>query len=295
MVSCIIPTRNRPELVTRAVKSALMQRWEPLEVIVVVDGPDDRTVQALSSIDDDRLRVEVLPESVGGGEARNIGVHLARGEWIGFLDDDDEWLPEKIYAQMRIALDWHTQRVVICPRMYVKSPKGPGRVLPQRDPDRGESISEYLLMRRKLTGETQIQTSSFLTSKALLLEIPWDNTLKKHQDLDLYLKWDAAGVDFIFIPDILSIWYVHQAQRSVSNDNDWQYSVRWAEQNAHLFKGGSLAGFIASQVAMRAFERASLRTVAGVFQALHKHGARYLDYLIALAALGVRVKQRALL
>src|SRR5438105_11417977 len=95
-VSVAIPTRGRPRQIVCAVRSALWQTHAPLEVIVVVDGADPQTTEALETIDDARLRVVVQAQHVGGSEARNIGIRSSRGAWIAFLDDDDEWLPRKL-------------------------------------------------------------------------------------------------------------------------------------------------------------------------------------------------------
>ena len=101
IVSAVIPTRGRPELLQRAVRSALAQTLREIEVVVVIDGEDPVTSLALESgSQDGRLRVIALAVSVGGSDARNRGVDAARGEWIAFLDDDDEWLPGKLQAQL---------------------------------------------------------------------------------------------------------------------------------------------------------------------------------------------------
>ena len=94
VVSAVIPTRNRPELLCRAVRSVLSQTIRDIECIVVIDGPDMATVNALREIADARLSVMELPENVGGCEARNLGARAAKGEWVALLDDDDEWLPQ---------------------------------------------------------------------------------------------------------------------------------------------------------------------------------------------------------
>src|SRR5216684_3398690 len=104
LVSAVIPTRSRAALVVRAVRTALNQTYANLEVIVVIDGPDEETMLALSGIHQPRLRVIVLAQSSGGASARNAGVEAAHGEWIAFLDDDDEWLPGKIENQIAAAL-----------------------------------------------------------------------------------------------------------------------------------------------------------------------------------------------
>src|SRR5579859_2653801 len=96
VVSVIIPTVRRPTLLARAADSVLTQTMRDLELIVIVDGPDDATVASLATIRDDRLRVIQIPSSIGPGNARNAGAATARAPWIAFLDDDDEWLPQKL-------------------------------------------------------------------------------------------------------------------------------------------------------------------------------------------------------
>ena len=76
-ISVVIPTSGRPHLVKRAVQSALAQTFEATEVIVVVDGRDEATVEVLKRVDDARLRIKVLPRNVGSGGARNVGVEEA--------------------------------------------------------------------------------------------------------------------------------------------------------------------------------------------------------------------------
>ena len=93
LVSVVIPTLHRPKLVLRAIHSVLNQTYREIELIVVVDGPDKATVAAVRSIEGPRLRLIVNPLIVAG--ARNTGADRATGDWIAFLDDDDEWLPKK--------------------------------------------------------------------------------------------------------------------------------------------------------------------------------------------------------
>jgi glycosyltransferase involved in cell wall biosynthesis len=99
LVSVVIPTYSRPQLVGRAVRSALAQTLEAIEVIAVQDGPNESTVQALAQIDDPRLSVHVLPENLGAAAACNAGVARARAQWVAFLDDDDEFLSSKLELQ----------------------------------------------------------------------------------------------------------------------------------------------------------------------------------------------------
>ena len=103
LVSVVIPTLDRPSLLLRAIDSVLRQTHQDIEVIVVVDRPNQDTVSAVQSVNDPRVRLVVNPYSLTAGGARNAGADHATGEWIAFLDDDDEWLPNKLERQIAFA------------------------------------------------------------------------------------------------------------------------------------------------------------------------------------------------
>lgn len=97
-VSVIIPAYNAEAFIGDTVRSALDQTYRDLEVIVVDDGSTDATLQQLDAFGS---RIRVHRQSNGGvARARNIGVRLATGPWIAFLDADDLWLPRKIERQL---------------------------------------------------------------------------------------------------------------------------------------------------------------------------------------------------
>jgi glycosyltransferase involved in cell wall biosynthesis len=98
-VSAIIPAFNAALYVEQAVESALAQDGVETEVIVVDDSSTDGTWQKLESFGD-RIR-KVRQTNGGPAKARNHGARLATGEWLAFLDADDEWLPEKTAKQLR--------------------------------------------------------------------------------------------------------------------------------------------------------------------------------------------------
>lgn len=107
-VSVIITTYQRPEACERALISALTQEPGPLEVLVCDDGSTDDTPARLRQWEtvDPRVRyLRVAPNRGTPGVARNLGIAEARGAWVAFLDDDDEWLPGKLGAQLDAAAD----------------------------------------------------------------------------------------------------------------------------------------------------------------------------------------------
>lgn len=92
-LSIIMPVYNRERLVLRALDSVLKDPSTDIEVIVIDDGSKDATVASVSSITDPRVRLIQLPANGGRCPARNKGVAHARGEWLVFLDSDDELIP----------------------------------------------------------------------------------------------------------------------------------------------------------------------------------------------------------
>lgn len=104
LVSVVIPTYNRSRQVMEAVQSVLDQTWKNCEVIVVDDGSDDDTEEALTFFGG-RIRY-IKTKNRGVAAARNRGVNEACGEWIAFLDSDDLWHPEKIERQLKVLREY---------------------------------------------------------------------------------------------------------------------------------------------------------------------------------------------
>lgn len=104
LVSVIVPTHNRRQLVCEAVASVLAQRDVAVEVIVVDDGSTDDTSAALAAFGD-RIRCLRQPR-LGVSAARNRGAGAATGTWLAFLDSDDLWRPLKLARQ----LAYHAER-----------------------------------------------------------------------------------------------------------------------------------------------------------------------------------------
>ena len=252
-VSVIIPTRDRPQLVKRAVNSVRAQTLKELEIIVVIDGEDRATVNTLEAIAETRLQIVQLPETKGGGTARNAGVNQAQGQWIAFLDDDDEWLPTKLEQQLAAAIASSAPYPIISCYVTAKTPKGEF-TYPQRLPDANEHLSEYLLARNGFSfGEGLIQTSTIFTSKQLLQKVSFAEDLPKHQDWDWILRANLLpGVGVTFVPQTLAIWYLWEQRQSTSSKSNWCNSLTWINANRHLVTPRAYSSFLITQVAPQA-------------------------------------------
>jgi len=99
-VSVVVPTYNRADALSRTIDSVLDQTLEDLELLVVDDGSEDHTESVVTGYDDPRVTYVAHETNRGGSAARNTGIERAEGEYVAFLDSDDEWLPAKLERQV---------------------------------------------------------------------------------------------------------------------------------------------------------------------------------------------------
>jgi len=262
-VSAVIPTRNRPTLVCRAVRTALAQSLSDIEIIVVVDGQDPPTMSALEAIADPRLRIVQLPQSTGAPEARNRGALEAKGEWVAFLDDDDEWLPEKLEKQLRAAEKSRFRNPIVSCQFFARTPKGE-YVWPRRIPEPGEPISDYLFARRSFfQGEGFVTTTTLLARRRLVVETPFDKDLRRHQDADWVLRsLTREDVGMEYVQEALAVWYGEDERQSIGNTDDWRYSLDWIRRSRSLVTKRAYSGFLLtalSACAANARDRLAIR------------------------------------
>ena len=262
LVSAVIPTHNRPELVLKAVLSALHQSYPSIEVIVVIDGEDQATQKLLAGIEDARLHVIPLAVNVGGSEARNIGVRTARGKWIAFLDDDDEWLPKKIALQLEAAKECEEAFPVVSSRLIVRTPML-DFIGPQRLYEAGKPLSEHLFCRNNFTdGAYAKQTSTLFMRRGMMLAIPFRAGLKRHQDWDWLMRASQhPGVSFQMIAEPLTIFRVEDRRSSVGRAIDWEFSLQWAREMRQYFTPRAYSFFVATECMSRAVKTKAGRAV----------------------------------
>jgi len=100
LVSVVLPTYRRAQIIGRALRSVLKQTMSDLEVIVVDDASGDETERVVNELKDPRVRFVPRPVNGGAAAARNTGLQMARGKYVAFQDSDDEWLAEKLSRQV---------------------------------------------------------------------------------------------------------------------------------------------------------------------------------------------------
>lgn len=121
LVSAVVITHNRKDLVLKAIDSVKKQTYPNLELIVVDDASDDGSRELLSEQSKEfGFRYIYIPsdESKGGNHARNVGIMASAGKYIAFLDDDDEWLPEKTELQVNFLNQNIEYALVHCGKLF---------------------------------------------------------------------------------------------------------------------------------------------------------------------------------
>jgi glycosyltransferase involved in cell wall biosynthesis len=283
-VSVVIPTWSRPDLVARAVRSALAQTHDAIEVIVVIDGPDDEAPAALADIGDARLRVINLPDQGGAPNARNVGVRDAQAPWTAFLDDDDEWLAHKLEVQLGLAKGARVAMPIVASRLLNRTPRADS-VMPRRLPEPGEPLSEYLTVRRGLFyGDGFIQTSTIMAPTELLRRVPFDVGLRRQQELDWTLRAVRHDdVDLIVAEEPLVIWHQDENRQRISLSMPWESQLAWLRANRELFTPRAYAAFTMSVISSMAAPTRSPRVFRELLREARRHGRPgALDYLTFL-------------
>jgi GT2 family glycosyltransferase len=261
-VSVVIPTAGRPRFVVRAVESALDQSVREIEVLVVIDGPDRLSANALEALTDPRLCVIQRPRRDGPGAARNAGVRTAAAPWVAFLDDDDLWAPEKLALQLDTAEECGLAHPIVACRVAADDGSGRLRTWPRRLPAAGEPLGDYLLARRTpFWGEALIHTSTILVERSLLEEVPFREDLLVHEDMDWLLRANRLeGVGVVFVPDRkpLATWSVDRGRTRASRERDWRESLAWARRVRPLISRRAYAAFVLTWVGAHAARRRDL-------------------------------------
>ena len=211
-VSVVIPTHNRAHLVDRAIRSVQAQTTSDWELLVVDDGSTDTTPTTVSAHADPRLVLLRLARNGGVSVARNVGIRAARGTWVAFLDDDNEWLPGKLERQLARAATWEGSRD---PLIYSAHLRRRGTIQ-QTVPTAGVMVGEDAF-RRIVCGWHPLMSGVILRRSTLLEVGGFDEALVSFEDHDFYLRLAAAGVPFAPEPAPLVIRHEH-GDRQISQD-----------------------------------------------------------------------------
>lgn len=201
MISVVIPTYNRGNIIERSINSVLEQTYTNFEIIIVDDKSDvsDNTEDVINRINDKRIKFIKLSRKVYGGEARNIGVNNAKGEYIAFLDSDDEWLPNKLEIFIE-AINNIKGKFLFYSSAYVKTRRMNDKIVPNMGIGIDELYINYILL-----NNGAIYTPTMMLQKKYALEVIWNKTLRRYQDFGYCIDFQDSGGRFYFIDKPLSV------------------------------------------------------------------------------------------
>src|SRR3989338_192543 len=219
--SVIITTYNRKDLLPHSIQSVLDQTFTDFELLIIDNGSMDDTKSVVQSIKDNRIKYVLNPKPTQSCDApRNLGISLAQGEFISFLDDDDIWHPKKL-EKVEKAFDENLDVGAVC---HYENKVVNGKI---------EGILRYGPwcdhFYEKLLYEGNCLSPSALTIKADLLKKSGGFDLRKEidgaADYELWLRLAAQGVKFYFIKESLGEFRITGNNRSMA---DPTYSLKTA-------------------------------------------------------------------
>jgi glycosyltransferase involved in cell wall biosynthesis len=209
LVSTIIPTRNRLEMLVRAARSAAAQTYPNVEIVIVNDGPEcSITKHIRKEIELQKCRVIKNMRKPGGAGARNTGFFESRGEFIAFLDDDDEWIPEKIEKQIKAFQNRNNNIGIVCTQDIIIH--NSTKIIRRR---KLEGNVYEILRREHTVGNTSVP----LIKRHVLEEVGlFDEDMPAAQDAELWLRI-AKRYHFTTVSEPLVIIHWHDSERITEN------------------------------------------------------------------------------
>ena len=224
-ISVVIPSYNRKEFLKRSIDSAINQTKKPFEIIVVDDGSTDGTETMIKS-DYDFVKF-IKQKNKGVSAARNIGIEVSIGEWICFLDSDDEWKKDKLEKQIIAMKSNPGYKFFHCNEIWIKN----GIRINQKKKHKkygGDIFDKCLDMCR-------ISPSSVMIDKTVFDEVGnFNENLVVCEDYELWLRiCDKYRVFFIDEPLIIK-YGGHQGQLSYSIESIENHRIKALE---HLILG----------------------------------------------------------
>jgi len=219
-VTVLIPAFNAEATIGRAIGSARRQNYRPIEIVVVNDASTDNTEAVVrAAYGDDDVKLFSLPRNLGECGAMNSGLQEAKGEFVAFLDADDEWLDEKLAKQVRMLSENPRMSFVSCGCIFVSDTGQPPPY------EWGLELSKLNLdgIWRKFLGESYVAKPAVVARRSMLDKVgPFDTALTVAGDQDMWIRLALVG-DVGIVPEILV--RAHDTPNSLTK----KYAMREAE------------------------------------------------------------------
>lgn len=201
LVSIVIPLYNKTHYIRRAIDSVLAQTYSNFELIVVDDGSTDGSGDVVRLYADTRIRL-ITQENAGVSAARNRGVELAAGEWVAFLDADDEWMPRFLERVIGFSLA-HRSLVTIFTNITSFRENTPWLVCPFSE---AQVLEDYFAF-SILNGGRGITASSVIVRKPSMEDIGgFPVGIHRSEDSDTWIRLAVAS-EVGYVPEVLAVYH----------------------------------------------------------------------------------------
>ena len=208
IVSVVIPTFNHAKLLKRALDSVVAQSFENWEAIVVNNFSTDETIEVVQSFIDDRIKLINFSNKGIIAASRNRGIQSVRGQYVAFLDSDDNWYPEKL--QKCLQQTNNGAQFVCHGELWINSDLSTRAVM--YGP---ASRANYLSLLYR--GNCISTSATFIETKLLQTVNGFDESAEivTAEDYDLWMRLVATNPKTVFIPEILGEF--HRLANSASS------------------------------------------------------------------------------
>lgn len=214
LVSIIIPTYNRSEIVPETLDSVAAQTMQNFEVIVCDDGSTD-DMESIVKNYDKRFRILRLQHKGLPAIARNAGIISARGQFLAFLDSDDVWMPEKLEKQLLFAKRFPDLGLIGTNAYFMRGKEKTEELYFESSTTFHTNIIEELLFRNLFICSSVLVKAHLIKKTGLFCE---EHILKAVEDYDLWMRF-AAIADCGYMAEPL-LWYRTNQQESISKNNN---------------------------------------------------------------------------
>ncbi|MBU1046182.1 glycosyltransferase [Patescibacteria group bacterium] len=231
-VSVIIPTYNRPMLLKLAIKSVLKQTFQDFEILVIDDGLENRADKIISQFSDNRIIYVQNKKNSGASASRNIGINRARGEFITFLDDDDEFYPKKIEKQYEIMKKFDKQIDFTFCLADIYSQKN-GKLIYTHKYNFQEGLKTFF--EEALSLKLSMITPTVFCKREKALEIGnFDESLSCAEDKDFFIRLSKNSCGFFMKKVLVRVNSCVQKESHLSGNMKFRISGRELLLNKHI-------------------------------------------------------------
>lgn len=225
-VSVIIPTYNHAHLIRRCLESVISQTFTNWEAMVVNNFSEDNTIEVVNSIKDPRIQLVNFKNNGIIAASRNVGIRLARGDYLAFLDSDDWWYPKKL----EVMFNYLPNADIAYHDLDIYTQKGKRSLIKMW----GRKL-EKPVFRDLMLNKNALVNSSVVVKKNIISELGGlseDRSLVSVEDFDLWLRISKITDNFVYIPKSLGAYWM--AGGNITEVSERQIMMIKAVYNKHI-------------------------------------------------------------